>query len=527
MLVNTRPLDVDYAAEGLWENRTLCSFLDEAAALHPERSAVKAAGDDISYHALRRAVASLAAILRSRWMRGHDVATVLLPNWLEAVVAIHAVTWAGCVVNPVVTTYRRAEVSFILEQSKARVIFIPHVFRGFDYVEMLSDIRAGMPDPPTVIVVRPQGELPDGFVSFDELHGGAGGGIDPCGKPSNICLLLYTSGTTSFPKGVLHSHQTITWEMRSIVREFGLEDDDRIFMASPVGHLTGIVYGVYLPTLLGQSVSLLDVWDPVAAVDLIERDRCRVSLGATPFLHGLTGEYRTRDVPSSLRLFLCGGADMPAELITEASHQLGALVTRTYGSSEMPTYSISGPESTLEERSTTDGTPLSPSSGRLLNEQDGIGELAVRGPELFLGYLDPTHNGPAFTSDGYFKTGDLVSIDKSGAITVRGRVKDIIIRGGENISALEVENHLRQHTDIEDAAVVGYPDEKMGERVAAFLVLAEGASRSELEIGGYLRTRGLAAHKWPEQLRVVTELPHTASGKVHKELLRRRLSRSG
>ncbi|MCX2931661.1 AMP-binding protein [Mycobacterium sp. CVI_P3] len=526
MLVNTRPLDVDYAAEGLWEKRTLCSFLDQAAALHPERSAVKAAGDDISYHALRSAVASMAAILRGRWVNRHDVVTILLPNWLETVVAIHAASWAGCVVNPVVTTYRRAEVSFILEQSKSRAVFIPHVFRGFDFVEMLSEILAGMSDPPTVIVVRPQGELPDGFVSFDEIHG-TGDGMDPCGDPSDICLLLYTSGTTSLPKGVLHNHQTITWEMRSIVEKFGLGDEDAIFMASPVGHLTGIVYGVYLPTLLGQSVTLLDIWDPVAAVDLIERDGCRVSLGATPFLHGLSGEYRTRDSSSSLRLFLCGGADMPADLIVEASQQLGALVTRTYGSSEMPTYSISGPESTLEERSTTDGTPLSPASGRLLDERDGIGELAVRGPELFLGYLDPTLNESAFTGDGYFKTGDLVSVDDSGAITVRGRVKDIIIRGGENISALEVENHLRQHAAIEDAAVVGYPDDKMGERVAAFLVLAEGVSKTDLEIGGYLRTRGLAAHKWPEKLRIVGELPHTASGKVHKQLLRQRLSQSG
>ncbi|WP_431240784.1 AMP-binding enzyme [Mycolicibacterium aichiense] len=160
----------------------------------------------------------------------------------------------------------------------------------------------------------------------------------------------------------------------------------------------------------------------------------------------------------------------------------------------------------------------------MLNEHGGVGELAVRGPELFLGYLDPALNESAFTDDGYFKTGDLVSIGQSGAITVRGRVKDIIIRGGENISALEVENHLREHADIEDAAVVGYPDEKMGERVAAFLILAKGVSQTDLEIAGYLRTRGLAAHKCPEKLRIVAELPHTASGKVHKQLLRQRLS---
>lgn len=523
MLTPTRPSDIDYGELGFWEDRTLSSFLDEAASSRPDAVAIHTGTGSISYATLRHGVATLAASIAPRWMCRHDVATVLLPNWPEAAQVIHAVSWVGGVVCPVVTTYRQAEMSFILGQSRPKVVFIPHVFRGFDYVAMFSEILAGIADPPIVIVVRPQGELPPGFHPFDELVTNSEA-VARVGDPADISMLLYTSGTTSQAKGVLHSHQTIVWEMRSIIRELELGADDRTFMASPVGHLTGIVYGVFLPTLLTQSLSLLDTWDSAAAVDIIERDRCTFSLGATPFLSGLIAEYTRRSIPSSLRMFICGGADIPAGLISRGADTLVANVTRTYGSSEMPVYSISGPSASRQAWSETDGTPVPPGQGYLINVRDGVGELVVRGPELFLGYLDPALNESAFTPDGFFKTGDLVELHSSGALTVRGRVKDIIIRGGENISALEIEDSLRRHADIDDAAVVGYADPTMGERVAAFLVLRSGAGHLPPDVGAFLTSCGLAAHKRPEWVEVVADLPRTASGKVQKQILRQRLA---
>jgi len=518
VLIPTRAADVDYLAEGLWQDRTLSSFLDHAAECSPEAVAVRTDAGDVSYGELRASVAQLAAVLRQRWVQPHDVVTVFLPNWFEALQVIHAITWAGCVVSPVVTTYRRAELSFILSQSHARVIVIPHVFRGFDFVALLSEVLADLADPPTVIVVRPQGELPRGFIAFDELRGEQQ--VAATGKPSDVCLLLYTSGTTSVPKGVLHSHHTIGWEMRSIIDVLELDADDGTFMASPIGHLTGIVYGVYLPTLLSQSVALLDIWDARQAADMIERHGCRVSLGATPFLAGLVGEYERRGVTSSLRIFICGGADVPVDLVACASKILDCRVTRTYGLSEMPTFSISGATASGLQCAQTDGTPIRPAAGYLLNPVGGVGELVVRGPELFLGYLDPALNEGVFTDDGFFRTGDLVEFGEAGALSVRGRVKDVIIRGGENISALEIEEYLLRHNAIQDAAVVGYPDAVMGERVAAFLVVEAGEVLSPSAIGAYLQACGVAAHKRPERIHVVTELPRTASGKVQKQLLR-------
>jgi cyclohexanecarboxylate-CoA ligase len=525
MLTPTRTTLHEYRSAGFWEDRTLSSFLAEASADHPNAVAVCTAADSVSYRQLRESAARVAAGLRCRGVQRHDVVTIMLPNWPEAVEAIQGVHWAGCVLNPVVSTYRSAELTYILRQSGARAILIPHVFRGFDYVAMLSELMRDMDNPPLVVVVRAEGELPQGFTTFEALRSAEP--VETCaGDPRDICLLLFTSGTTSDPKGVLHSHQTVVWEMRSMVRELELgTGDDSTFMPSPVGHLTGLVYGVYLPSLLGQSTSLLDVWDADAAVDIIERDGCRISLGATPFLRGLVNAYRDRGMSSSLRLFLCGGADVPADLVEEAGGVLDAAVTRTYGSSEFPTFSVSRPSAPVARRAGTDGLPIHPAEGKLIAAHDGIGELAVRGPELFLGYLDSRLNEQAFTEDGYFRTGDLVHIDESGAVTVRGRLKDIIIRGGENISALEIETHLLTHPAVDDVAVVGYVEEAMGERVGAFVVLRSEAEVTVESMGTYLQGRGLAAHKRPEAIEIVAELPRTASGKVQKHVLRQQLSR--
>lgn len=525
MLVPTRQPTTDYQSSGFWVDRTLPSYLEEAATTQPDVTAICDAESPMTYLELRDSAARVASALRHHGVHRGDVVSVFLPNWPEAVVVVHGVTWAGCVTNPIVTTYRRAELTYILGASNARVIFTPHVFRGFDYVALMDEVLATVQDPPLVVVVRPQGTLPPGFVSFGELLG-HDQVAEPVGDPADICLMLFTSGTTSQPKGVLHSHQTVICDMRSIIDQFGLDSDDRVFMPSPVGHLTGIVYGIYLPTLLPQSTSLLDIWDAEAALAIIERDGCTASLGATPFLSGLTAAYERRGSCSSLRLFICGGADVPPDAVIRGARSFDAVVTRTYGSSEMPTFSISGPSTSERVRSQTDGLPIGPNRGYLINARDGVGELVVRGPEMFLGYLDAALNEGAFTPDGYFRTGDLVCIDDAGAISVRGRVKDIIIRGGENISAREVELKLADHPAIEEAAVVGYPDTRMGERVGAFLVLrADTATTFTLaDAGAYLDAQGLAAHKRPERIEIVAELPRTASGKVHKHELRQRIS---
>jgi cyclohexanecarboxylate-CoA ligase len=338
-----------------------------------------------------------------------------------------------------------------------------------------------------------------------------------------IALLLYTSGTTGSPKGVLHPHGTLIYEVDSLVGLARLDASDHIFMPSPLTHITGVLAGTLMSVRLRIPLTLLDRWDPAVAVDLIEREQCTFTVSASPFLHGMTSIHESRGAPSSLQVFLCGGADVPPDLVRRARAAMGTGVVRVYGSTEMPTFSAGDPFGDPELAAMTDGLPIGPVEGKLVNVAGGVGELAVRGPELFVGYLDPKANEGAFTPDGFFLTGDAASFGDDGSVTIRGRIKDIIIRGGENLSAQEIENVLFEHPAIEQVAVVGCPDPILGERPWAFIVPAAGAEVELGDLQAHLLGRGLAKQKWPEGVELVDDLPKTLSGKVKKFELRERL----
>lgn len=519
-LTPTRQVDPAVVA-GHWEQTTFAEHLQRCADNFPDSDALVEGEHRLTYGALRDQSAAAAAGLRALGLTRHGVLTVELPNWWEFAIIAHATLRGGSVLNPVTPIFRKAEVSFVMDQAQTQVMVIPHIYRGFDYVQMMADLVATMDTPPAVVVVRPQGELPAGFTAFEDLLR-----YDPMpreGDPEDICLLLYTSGTTSSPKGVLHSHQTLLHEIRSIVGLMGLEDQARMFMASPVGHLTGVVYGTLLPTVYGQPAVYLPEWDPEVAVDIIEREGCTISCGATPFMRGLHDEYVRRGTSSSLEVFLCGGADIPADLAISAQKVLGAWVSRTYGSSECPILSATGPQDAHPELAVrTDGRPIPPGEVKLLDAVDGIGEVVARAPDLFLGYLDASLNEEAFTEDGFFKMGDLATLDEHGAISVVGRKKDIIIRNGENISAREVEEHILADPLISEVAVLPVPHPATGEKAAAYVVLAEGSTYTLEDLTRHLNTRGLAKQKYPEYLAVIDVLPSTPSGKVQKFHLRER-----
>jgi cyclohexanecarboxylate-CoA ligase len=362
---------------------------------------------------------------------------------------------------------------------------------------------------------------------------GSGTGPELAGDLDSVSLLMFTSGTTGRPKGVLHSHRTLLADAQSIADLYRM-DGDRVYMPSPVGHVTGLVYGVLMPLLMGGSCVLQAEWDAAAGADLIERHGCTVCVGATPFLRGLTDEYTRRGQASALRAFVCGGADVPPTLVREAERALAGTVARAYGLTEMPTVTCGGPDDPDAIRADTDGRLTGTSEARLAAAAgeggpgdgsaggfgDGSGELEVRGPELCLGYLDPADTAAAFTADGWFRTGDLARLGPQGDVTIVGRAKDIVVRGGENISMKEVEDHLAAHPRVADVAIVGVPDEVLGERACAFVIARDGAPPTLAELGRYLSGQGIARHKLPEYLLIVDDLPHTLSGKIQKFVLR-------
>lgn len=471
--------------------------------------------------ALCSAVAADQARLRAARVRRGDVVCVQLPNWWEAVSLAHAVWGMGATLCPVPVNYRVAEVSAILAAAPVAAFAAPASYRGTAYPPMIAEAmrRSGVAAP--LLTVRPEDPGPPAPAGPPPYR--AAGEPELAGDLDAVCLLMFTSGTTGRAKGVLHSHRTLLADAQSIANLYRMRGDV-VYMPSPVGHVTGLVYGVLMPLLMDGSCVLQAEWDAAAGADLIERHGGTVCVGATPFLRGLTDEYRRRGQRSALRAFICGGADVPPSLVREAEAALGATVARAYGLTEMPTVTCGGPDDPEAIRADTDGRLTGSSLARLASgagRAGGDGELEVRGPELCLGYLDPADTAAAFTADGWFRTGDLARLGPDQDVTIVGRSKDVVVRGGENISMKEVEDYLAAHPHIADVAIVGVPDDVLGERACAFVVARDGAP-SLAEMGSYLSAQGIARHKLPEYLLVVPALPRTLSGKIQKFRLRER-----
>ena len=516
-----------HTASGDWRG----VLLDEAiaaAAVGADRPAVIDGDRVIGYRELDRAVDAVAGGLQQLGVRPADVVSWQLPAWWESTVLHNAIVRIGAVSNPIVPIYRRREVEFILAECGAKVIVIAERFRGFDYVEMVAEMRPRLPALEHVVTVR-GGERSADVLSFVDL--GAGPPPTPVARSANdAAVLLYTSGTTAEPKGVVHTHNTIDHENRSLITLYGFTDADVIFMPMPVTHITGVAYALHLPFLLGGAVTLQAEWEPGRALELIERHRCSFTVTTTPFLHGLTYHPAVEHADvSSLRVFWCGGADVPPQLVRDAEERLGCLVARVYGSTEYPTATVGARDDPLEKRATTDGRPIGRAEIRVVGESGtvlgggAIGELQVRGPELFCDYLRPADGSATFVDGGWFPTGDLAEIDGDGYLILRGRSKDIILRGGENISATEIEHLLFTHPAVREVAVVAMPDPALTEKGCAYVVPVDGAAPTLAELTDFLRGHQLAVQKLPERLELVTELPRNPTGKVQKFRLREQI----
>ncbi|MFB3102878.1 MAG: AMP-binding protein [Alphaproteobacteria bacterium] len=509
---------------GIWRNKTLADLLDEQLARDPDRVLIIQGDSQLSARDINIQARALASALQQRGLVAGDVISCQLPNWPEAVVVDMAAAMLGLVTNPIIPIYRDAEVAYILKDAGTKVFFIPTEFRNFDYVAMVERHRGELPDLAHVATVR--GTAP-GCIAFDELLGDGVVFERPAVDPNAVKLIMYTSGTTGRPKGVLHSHNTIDTENQAFSKFLGLDQDDVILMPSPLTHITGYLYGIQLPIVLGAPAVLMEMWNAKAAADLIDRHGVTFTIAATVFLQELTEFARINDRPlPSLRYFPCGGAPVPPEIIFNAHKSFARCVcARCYGSTEAPTVTL-GVNSREQERlgAATEGLVVGHEI-KLVDEKGvpvpvGVeGEIITRGPELCLGYADPAHN-EAFDDEGYFHTGDLAVMTADDCLVITGRSKDLIIRGGENISPRGVEDALHEHPAVYEAAVVAMPHPRMGETGCAYIVLAEGATLTFKDMISALDKTGMARQKYPERLEIIDAFPRTAAGKIRKNVLR-------
>jgi cyclohexanecarboxylate-CoA ligase len=505
-----------WRARGAWTDETL---LDRLGRVDGSHLTIVDGDVRLTIDDLRRRTAGVASALYERGVRPGDVVCWQLPNWWEAIVWCWAIWRCGAIASPITPTLRARELGFILERTGAALIAVPDEFRGTDYRALLREADYGG----DVVVVRGDEPLPTSTSAAPP----AGTLVD------DAVVILWTSGTTSDPKGVVHTHQSLRVEADTIAAAHDMRAGESMLLPMPVTHVAGLTYGMLLPVTSAITAVLMDTWEPGAALSLLERERVAVVISTPVFMRTMIDHpsFAACDT-STMRLFSLGGAGVAPAMVREGAAMFGCWCKRTYGSTEYPTLSTGRLGDDPERDAATDGTVIGEGAVRIVDPGSladlpaGVpGELLVRGPEMFSGYLDAALDHDAFV-DGWFRTGDIATYDGE-YLCIVDRLKDVIIRGGENVSALEVESLLVAHPDVVDAACVAMPDPVMGEKVCAYVIPREGSTVSLDDLRAHLIEQGLARFKLPERLEVRAELPRTASGKVQKAPLRREVSAHG
>ncbi len=514
-----------YRAEGHWRDATLVDAARAAVAEDASRILLIEGSKHLTRGEAWEQALRLAGFFLHHGLKPGDVVAFQLPNWIEAAVLALAARMIGIVINPIPPIYRESELGYILADCGAKMIFVPEVFRKHNHAAMIKALRPDLPALAHVVVLRGNGEL-----TWEQALSEAPASELPKVDPSAVMMVMYTSGTTGKPKGVLHTHYGFDHRVRTMGDAWSVGPDDVVFMPSPVSHITGAFWAFDMPWVRGSRSVLIDVWAAEDGIRCIEENRCTVSGGATPFLQQLLDMSRGKPgMLSSLRLFFCGGTTVSPDLVRQASETFpNCLFFRAYGSTEMTcvTLGISS-RAEAELGAETDGAILYPTEVRIVDPSseadlpDGEeGEILARGPGLFVGYLHPADNEGNFESDGSFRMGDLGCRVHANYLVITGRKKDIIIRSGENISPKEVEDLLFNHPAVAEVAIVAMPSATTGEKGCAFIIPRAGQTIDLAEIRRFLDGAGLARQKFPEHLVLVDDLPRVPSGKVKKDILR-------
>lgn len=499
-----------YEAEGWWTRDTIGDLLARGLAAAPDiefRVHSTTRPWSGTFRDVELVARRLASGLHARGVGPGDVVAFQLPNWMEAAAVFWASSILGATVVPIVHFYGRRELEFILGDTKPKALVTTE---GFGRTAFHADLCADVP------VVGIVGSTADHGHDFDDLLA-----ADPfpgvlAVDPAEPALIAFTSGTTSSPKGVVHSHQTLGHETRQLAGLYP-PDRGRQLTAAPVGHFIGMINAFLIPVLDGTAVNLTDNWDPAQALSLMESDGLTVGGGATYFVTSLLDHPDfTPDHLPFMKYAGLGGSSVPSAVTTRLD-DLGITVFRSYGSTEHPSITGSRHTAPADRRLFTDGDPLPGVEIRLAED----GEILSRGPDLCIGYTDLALTEKAFDADGWYHTGDIGVLDTDGYLTITDRKSDIIIRGGENISALEVEEVLLTLDGVAEAVVVAVPDARLGERAAAVVRMRPGRTAPTMtELRAGFDRAGLAKQKWPEQLHQVDDFPRTASGKIQKFVVR-------
>lgn len=519
-----------YRQQGLWGDASLADYWQQTARAMPDKIAVvDNHGASYTYSALDHAASCLANWMLTKGIESGDRIAFQLPGWCEFTVIYLACLKIGAVSVPLLPSWREAELVWVLNKCQAKMFFAPTLFKQTRPVDLILPLQNQLPQLQQIVGVDKLAPATSSLSLSQILADNTPLTTAITTHGDELAAVLFTSRTEGLPKGVMLTHNNILASERAYCARLNLTWQDVFMMPAPLGHATGFLHGVTAPFLIGARSVLLDIFTPAACLALLEQQRCTCMLGATPFVYDLLNllEKQPADL-SALRFFLCGGTTIPKKVARECQ-QRGIKLLSVYGSTESSPHAVVNLDDPLSRFMHTDGYAA---AGVEIKVVDGArktlppgceGEEASRGPNVFMGYFDePELTAHALDEEGWYYSGDLCRMDEAGYIKITGRKKDIIVRGGENISSREVEDILLQHPKIHDACVVAMPDERLGERSCAYVVLkAPHHSLSLEDVVAFFSRKRVAKYKYPEHIVVIEKLPRTASGKIQKFLLRK------
>lgn len=523
-----------YRQQGLWGDASLADYWQQTARAMPDKIAVvDNHGATYTYSALDHAASCLANWMLAKGIESGDRIAFQLPGWCEFTVIYLACLKTSAVSVPLLPSWREAELVWVLNKCQAKMFFAPTLFKQTRPVDLILPLQNQLPQLQQIVGVDKLAPATSSLSLSQILADNTPLTTAITVHGDELAAVLFTSGTEGLPKGVMLTHNNILASERAYCARLNLTWQDVFMMPAPLGHATGFLHGVTAPFLIGARSVLLDIFTPDACLALLEQQRCTCMLGATPFVYDLLNllEKQPADL-SALRFFLCGGTTIPKKVARECQ-QRGIKLLSVYGSTESSPHAVVNLDDPLPRFMHTDGYAAAGVEIKVVDDARKTlppgceGEEASRGPNVFMGYFDePELTARALDEEGWYYSGDLCRMDEDGYIKITGRKKDIIVRGGENISSREVEDILLQHPKIHDACVVAMPDERLGERSCAYVVLkAPHHSLSLEEVVAFFSRKRVAKYKYPEHIVVIEKLPRTVSGKIQKFLLRKDIMR--
>ncbi len=523
-----------YRQQGLWGDASLADYWQQTARAMPDKIAVvDNHGASYTYSALDHAASCLANWMLAKGIESGDRIAFQLPGWCEFTVIYLACLKIGAVSVPLLPSWRKAELVWVLNKCQAKMFFAPTLFKQTRPVDLILPLQNQLPQLQQIVGVDKLAPATSSLSLSQIIADNTPLTTAITTHGDELAAVLFTSGTEGLPKGVMLTHNNILASERAYCARLNLTWQDVFMMPAPLGHATGFLHGVTAPFLIGARSVLLDIFTPDACLALLEQQRCTCMLGATPFVYDLLNllEKQPADL-SALRFFLCGGTTIPKKVARECQQRSIKLLS-VYGSTESSPHAVVNLDDPLSRFMHTDGYAAAGVEIKVVDDARKTlplgceGEEASRGPNVFMGYFDePELTARALDEEGWYYSDDLCRMDEAGYIKITGRKKDIIVRGGENISSREVEDILLQHPKIHDACVVAMPDERLGERSCAYVVLkAPHHSLSLEEVVAFFSRKRVAKYKYPEHIVVIEKLPRTASGKIQKFLLRKDIMR--